>query len=254
MRLRRPWLPKRRAARIAHPAGSLGGFRGDQSRARRPAAVICIHTTTTSRPPARILLCSALTSPSRNQAGEEVDLEAVRHQDRLQPPGHRARIRSARCRSVVTAIARPSGSCAAAALSSSAAHRHRRYAARADHARPERRHRRIVGPMVGAQHCRVMALPARHEQRPPAVLAHVAERHRLAGGGSGSLAHGRYVTAPAARGRSPVVPVSPPGAGWGRADSGGRIPAGSPATCWAFETEGTPHLPGTCLPGSGRAP
>jgi hypothetical protein len=71
---------------------------------------------------------------------------------------------------------------------------------------------------------------SRHHERTHAVLAHVAERHRLAGGGSWSLAHGRYVAASAARGLSPVL-VS-----LGRADPGKRIPLGSPAACWASET------------------
>jgi hypothetical protein len=53
-------------------------------------------------------------------------------------------------------------------------------AGRAHHSRAERRHRQVVGPRVRAQHCPMMAVPARHEQRPRAVIAHVAERHGIA--------------------------------------------------------------------------
>jgi hypothetical protein len=92
---------------------------------------------------------------------------------------------------------------------------------------------------------------SRHHERTHAVLAHVAERHRLAGGGSWSLAHGRYVAASAARGLSPVL-VS-----LGRADPGRRIPLGSPAACWASETtrDFRPRTyRGISHPASGRAP
>jgi hypothetical protein len=49
----------------------------------------------------------------------------------------------------------------------------------AHHPRPERRHRHVIGPRVSAQDRPVVALPTRHVERPHAVRAHIAERHRL---------------------------------------------------------------------------
>jgi hypothetical protein len=41
----------------------------------------------------------------------------------------------------------------------------------AHHARSERQHRHVVRPMIGAQHHHMMALPARHRERPHTPLA-----------------------------------------------------------------------------------
>jgi hypothetical protein len=38
---------------------------------------------------------------------------------------------------------------------------------------------RLSADFLGAQHRLVVAIPARHVERPHAELAHVAERHRL---------------------------------------------------------------------------
>jgi len=48
-------------------------------------------------------------------------------------------------------------------------------AADADHARPERRHRDVIRPPIGAQHGPVLTIPARHVERPDAELAHIAQ-------------------------------------------------------------------------------
>jgi hypothetical protein len=47
------------------------------------------------------------------------------------------------------------------------------------HARPERRHCHVIGPLVRAHDRPVVALPAADVERPPAVGAHVAGRHWL---------------------------------------------------------------------------
>jgi hypothetical protein len=54
-------------------------------------------------------------------------------------------------------------------------------------ARPECRYRHIIGPRIGTQDRPVVALPARHVERPHAVGAHVAEGHWVAGWGSRRL-------------------------------------------------------------------
>jgi hypothetical protein len=54
-------------------------------------------------------------------------------------------------------------------------------ASRAHHPRPECRHRHVIRPRIGAHDRPVVALPARHVERPHAVLAHVAECHRFDG-------------------------------------------------------------------------
>jgi hypothetical protein len=53
-------------------------------------------------------------------------------------------------------------------------------------------HRDVIGPRLRAQHGPMMALPARHRERPHAVGAHVAEGHRVAGWRSRSLGHGHF--------------------------------------------------------------
>jgi hypothetical protein len=53
-------------------------------------------------------------------------------------------------------------------------------AAGAHHAWAERWHWHVIGPRVRAQDRPVVALPAAHVERPHAVGAHVAQRHRLA--------------------------------------------------------------------------
>jgi hypothetical protein len=49
----------------------------------------------------------------------------------------------------------------------------------ADHLRPERRHRQIARPVIGADDRFVVALVAVDRERPHAIGAHVAEVHRL---------------------------------------------------------------------------
>jgi hypothetical protein len=44
---------------------------------------------------------------------------------------------------------------------------------------PKGGHRDVIQPTVDAQHGAVLAIPARHIERPHAELAHVAQRHRL---------------------------------------------------------------------------
>jgi hypothetical protein len=75
------------------------------------------------------------------------------------------------------AIAPRSGTPAPAAPSSSGGRQ--RPAADAHHAGTERRHSDVIRPAIGAEHRLVVAVPARHVERPDAELAHVAERHRL---------------------------------------------------------------------------
>jgi hypothetical protein len=60
-------------------------------------------------------------------------------------------------------------------------------AARLDTYRPSPCH--VIGPGIGDQDRPVMALPARHVERPHTVGAHVAEGHWVAGRGSWSGAH-----------------------------------------------------------------
>jgi hypothetical protein len=50
----------------------------------------------------------------------------------------------------------------------------------AHHTRPKRRHRHVIWPRVRTHDRPVVALQARHAQRPHAVGAHVAEGHRVA--------------------------------------------------------------------------
>jgi hypothetical protein len=56
----------------------------------------------------------------------------------------------------------------------------------AHHTRAERWHWHVIGPRVRTQDRPMVALPARHVERPHAVGAHVAEGHRVAGWGSWS--------------------------------------------------------------------
>jgi hypothetical protein len=53
----------------------------------------------------------------------------------------------------------------------------------------ERWHWHVIGPRVCAHDGPVVALPARHVERPHSVGAHVAEGHWVAGWGSWSCAH-----------------------------------------------------------------
>jgi hypothetical protein len=79
----------------------------------------------------------------------------------------------------LTAIGRRSGSRAGAAPASLAARRRRRSATRADHRRPEHLHGHIIRPRRRTDGRAVVAVPARHIERPHAVRPHVAERHWL---------------------------------------------------------------------------
>jgi hypothetical protein len=91
---------------------------------------------------------------------------------------HNCRARKRRCKGGVR-LARMSRFPAAASLSSSARVRANDPAARANHARPETGHRRVMRPTLGAPDGPVVALSARHRERPHAIVARVAERHRL---------------------------------------------------------------------------